>query len=340
MAAALRQAGLGEVTSATMRRALYTSDASLFRVVPSVVAYPRDADEVAAALEVCTSLGVPLTCRGGGTSIAGNSVGAGVILDFTRHLAGITSLDPEAAAATVQPGVVQAQLQRAAAPHGLRFGPDPSTHDRCTIGGMIGNDSCGSRSLQYGRTSDNVLALEVLTGGGQRLRLGAPDARGAGGTLAGDGRGGGGPADDGAPVLAELRAAVAGGLAPIRTELGRFGRQVSGYALQHLLPERGFDVRRALVGSEGTLAIVTSATVALVRDPPYRSLAVLGFPDMSSAADAAPALLPLRPRPARAWTRGWSTWSARCPAATGSRTCRPARAGCSSRSPGTPKPRR
>jgi FAD/FMN-containing dehydrogenase/Fe-S oxidoreductase len=284
VAAALRRAGLSQLSHTTLRRALYTSDASLFRVVPAVVACPRDADEVAAALATCTALGVPLTSRGAGTSIAGNSVGTGVILDFSQNLAAITGLDPEAGAATVQPGVVQAQLQRAAAPHGLRFGPDPSTHDRCTIGGMIGNDSCGSRSLQYGRTSDNVLALEVLTGGGQRLRLAAPDPRGADGLADADGT-----------VLAALREAVAGGLAPIRTELGRFGRQVSGYALQHLLPERGFDVRRALVGSEGTLAIVTSATVALVRDPPFRTLAVLGFPDMISAADAVPALLPLRP---------------------------------------------
>ncbi|MDQ2875849.1 MAG: FAD-binding oxidoreductase, partial [Actinomycetota bacterium] len=174
--AALQRAGLRELSHTTLRRALYTSDASLFRVVPAVVAYPRDADEVAAALDTCTTLGVPLTCRGGGTSIAGNAIGTGVILDFTRNLARIVSLDPDARAATVQPGVVQAQLQRAAAPHGLRFGPDPSTHDRCTIGGMIGNDSCGSRSLQYGRTSDNVLALEVLAGGGQRLRLAGPDA--------------------------------------------------------------------------------------------------------------------------------------------------------------------
>ena len=279
VAAALRRAGLRELSHTTLRRALYTSDASLFRVVPAVVAYPRDADEAAAALDTCTALGVPLTCRGAGTSIAGNSIGTGVILDFTRNLASIVSLDPDASAATVQPGVVQAQLQRAAAPHGLRFGPDPSTHDRCTIGGMIGNDSCGSRSLQYGRTSDNVLALEVLAGGGQRLTLAGPDA--------------GAAADD--PLRTALREVVAGGLAPIRTELGRFGRQVSGYALQHLLPERGFDVRRALVGSEGTLGIVTSATVGLVRDPPHRMLAVLGYPDMISAADAAPALLPLRP---------------------------------------------
>ncbi|HMH92132.1 MAG TPA: FAD-binding and (Fe-S)-binding domain-containing protein [Streptosporangiaceae bacterium] len=283
VAEALQRAGLRELSHTTLRRALYTSDASAFRVVPAVVACPRDADEVAAALDTCTALGVPLTCRGGGTSIAGNSVGTGVILDFSRNLASIVSLDPGARAATVQPGVVQAQLQRAAAPHGLRFGPDPSTHDRCTIGGMIGNDSCGSRSLQYGRTSDNVLALEVLAGGGQRLRLAGP----------GPADGAGAAADS--PQLAALREVVAGGLAPIRTELGRFGRQVSGYALQHLLPERGFDVRRALVGSEGTLAIVTSATVGLVRDPAHRVLAVLGYPDMVSAADDAPALLPLRP---------------------------------------------
>ena len=290
VAAALQRAGLRDLSHTTLRRALYTSDASAFRVVPAVVASPRDADEVAAALDTCTALGVPLTCRGGGTSIAGNSVGTGVILDFSRNLASIVSLDPDARAATVQPGVVQAQLQRAAAPHGLRFGPDPSTHDRCTIGGMIGNDSCGSRSLQYGRTSDNVLALEVLAGGGQRLRLAGPDPADG----AGAGTDGAAAAAD-SPPLAALREVVAGGLAPIRTELGRFGRQVSGYALQHLLPERGFDVRRALVGSEGTLAIVTSATVALVRDPPHRMLAVLGYPDMVSAADAAPALLPLRP---------------------------------------------
>ena len=276
LAAELRRAGLAEVSDAALRRALYTSDASLYRVTPAVVAAPRDADEVAAALAACTTLGVPLTCRGAGTSIAGNAIGAGLILDFSRHMAGILSLDPEAGAAVVQPGVVQAQLQRAAAPHGLRFGPDPSTHDRCTIGGMVGNDSCGSRSLQYGKTSDNVLGLEVLTGTGRPLRLTGP--------------GGGDPALD-----AALSPIVTDGLATIRTELGRFGRQVSGYALQHLLPERGVDVGRALVGSEGTLAIVTSATVRLVRDPPHRVLAVLGFADVFDAADTVPLILPLQP---------------------------------------------
>jgi FAD/FMN-containing dehydrogenase/Fe-S oxidoreductase len=288
VAAALGRAGISDLSASTLRRALYSSDASLYRVVPAVVAHPRDADEVAAALDVCTALGVPLTCRGAGTSIAGNSVGTGVILDFSRHLDQVVSLHPEAGVATVQPGVVQARLQQAAAPHGLRFGPDPSTHDRCTIGGMIGNNSCGSRSLQYGKTSDNVLALDVLTGTGRRLRLAGPQDRGGpAGDAAAAGRG--------EPQLAALAEVAAGGLATIRTELGRFGRQVSGYGLQHLLPEHGFDVGRALVGSEGTLAIVTSATVALVRNPPHRALTVLGFPDMAGAADATPEVLPLRP---------------------------------------------
>jgi FAD/FMN-containing dehydrogenase/Fe-S oxidoreductase len=300
IAAELRRAGLRDVSDTTMRRALYTSDASLYRVAPAVIACPHDADEAAAALDACRALGVPLTCRGAGTSIAGNAVGPGVILDFSRHMAAIGGLDPEAGAATVQPGVVQATLQRAAGGHGLRFGPDPSTHDRCTLGGMIGNNACGSRSLQYGRTSDNVLSLDVVTGTGRRLRLtGPPRVKGAGPGTARPGREGPSPAKAGGAAvdlqLAALEKVVAGGLGTIRTELGRFPRQVSGYALEHLLPERGFDVRRALVGSEGTLALVTGATVRLVRDPPHRVLAVLGYPDMATAADAVPGILPLAP---------------------------------------------
>jgi FAD/FMN-containing dehydrogenase/Fe-S oxidoreductase len=280
IAAALRRAGVRDVSDTTLERALYSSDASLYRVVPAVVAHPADADEVAAAREACAALGVPLTSRGGGTSIAGNSVGPGVVLDFRKHLNQIIAVDPDAATAIVQPGVVQAELQRAAAPHGLRFGPDPSTHERCTIGGMIGNNSCGSRSLQYGRTVDNVVALEAIAGTGTALHLTSPST----------------DQNTGQPgELAALRQVVAGGLATIRTEFGRFPRQVSGYSLEHLLPERGFDVARALVGSEGTLAIMTSATVRLVRNPPHRVLVVLGYPDMASAADATPALLPLHP---------------------------------------------
>ncbi len=293
IAAALRKAGVADLSDSVLRRALYSSDASLYRVVPAVVAHPRGADEVAAALEVCRSLRVPVTCRGAGTSIAGNAVGTGLILDFSKHLNQVLDVDAQARTASVQPGVVQARLQRAAAPAGLRFGPDPSTHNRCTIGGMIGNNACGSRSLQYGRTSDNVLVLDVLTAAGRPLSLAGPDEATA--AAAGSGESTAQSTAQLAAQFAALRGVVAGGLATIRTELGRFGRQASGYGLEHLLPERGFDVRRALVGSEGTLVVVTGATLRLVADPPHRVLAVLGYPDMPSAADAAPEILRHQP---------------------------------------------
>ena len=151
--------GLADVDDSALARALYSSDASLYRVVPQVVVRPRHADEILAVLDVARRTGVPLTMRGAGTSIAGNAVGPGIVVDTVRHLRQVLAIDPEARTAVVQPGVVHADLQRAAAPHGLRFGPDPSTHPRCTIGGMIGNNACGSRALGYGRTVDNVEAL-------------------------------------------------------------------------------------------------------------------------------------------------------------------------------------
>src|SRR4051812_4912245 len=274
LADALRRAGIGDVDDSGLARALYSSDASLYRVLPRAVVRPRHPDEIVAALAVCRERGVPVTARGAGTSIAGNAVGPGVVLDTSRHLHGISGIDAEARTAVVDPGVVQASLQAAAKPYGLRFGPDPSTHNRCTVGGMIGNNACGSRALGYGRTSDNVVALDVVTGGGRRLSL-SPSGSGGG--------------------LDELRALVDGELATIRTELGRFGRQVSGYSLEHLLPERGFDVARSLVGSEGTLALVLGATVRLVADAPVRGLVVLGYPTMADAADATPGLLPHGP---------------------------------------------
>lgn len=269
---ALRDAGVSEVFDDTTTRALYSSDASLYRVPPQAVVRPREIDEVATVLEVCRRHGVPLTSRGGGTSVAGNAVGPGVVLDFARHLGRVLRIDPEARTATVQPGVVQSELQRAAAPYGLRFGPDPSTHNRCTVGGMIGNNACGARTLGYGRTSDNVLGLEVLTGAGRHLSL-----------------------PDDAPVLESLRRLTLDHLATIRTEFGRFGRQASGYALEHLLPENGFDVLRFFVGSEGTLGVVTEATVRLVADPAVRILVALGYPDIATAGDAAHTLLGFGP---------------------------------------------
>lgn len=272
----LRGRGVLDARDDETSRSIYTSDASLYRVVPSAVVFPRNADDVLATLEVCRERGVSVTSRGAGTSVAGNAIGAGVVLDFSRYLNGVVSLDPDARVAVVQPGTVHATLQKAALAHGLRFGPDPSTHTRCTIGGMIGNNACGSRTLAYGRTSDNVVQLDVVLGSGRRLLLG----------------------EQGTPASLEtdaLRALTGSNLATIRTEFGRFGRQVSGYALEHLLPERGFDLRRALVGSEGTLAIVLEAGVRLVADAPHTLMVVLGFNDIGSAGDAVMDVLPFTP---------------------------------------------
>ncbi len=277
VAADMRSRGGFEVETSGRRTAEYSSDASLYRVVPAAVAFPRSAEDIATALQVCGDHGVPLVLRGAGTSIAGNAVGAGVVLDVSRHLGAVRSIDAQARTAVVEPGVVLDDLQRAAAAHGLRFGPDPSTHDRCTIGGMIGNNACGSRALAYGRTSDNVLSLDVITGTGELLR--AQRSAGAPATA----------------TLAGLRRVVAANLSVIRTELGQFSRQVSGYALEHLLPENGFDVARFLTGSEGTCAITTAATLRLIPVPPLTVLVVLGYPDIAAAADAAPGLLALSP---------------------------------------------
>jgi FAD/FMN-containing dehydrogenase/Fe-S oxidoreductase len=260
LVAALRREGIADVDDSTLARALYSADASLYRVVPQVVVRPRHRDELGAVLAVARSAGVPLTMRGAGTSIAGNAVGAGIVVDTSRHLHRILDLDPEARTARVEPGVVHAALQAAAAPHGLRLGPDPSTHTRCTIGGMVGNNACGSRALGYGRTSDNVVAVDALFGSG------ATDAS------------------------AELGALVDGHLAHVRTHFGRFARQVSGYALEQLLPENGRRTDRLLAGSEGTLALLREVTVSLVAEE-ERHLLVLGYPSMIEAADAVPALL-------------------------------------------------
>ncbi len=250
-------------------RTAYSSDASIYRKVPVAVAEPRSAEDVARILEVAGEEGLPVTMRGGGTSIAGNSIGAGIVVDTSRHMDRIRSIDPVARTAVVEPGVVLDDLRAAAAPHGLTFGPDPSSHSRCTLGGMIGNNACGSHSVAWGITSANVEGLRLLLPGGRELAARA------------------GTSGD-AVVNAELARLRDAHLAPLRTELGRFSRQVSGYGLHHLLPENGFDVAKALVGAEGTCGVVTEATVRLVPVPKARALAVLGFPDVFVAAEVAP----------------------------------------------------
>jgi FAD/FMN-containing dehydrogenase/Fe-S oxidoreductase len=285
LADALRRHGLVDVDDSQLARSLYASDAGLYRIPPRVVVRPRDAEEVAATLAVAREAGVPLTMRGAGTSIAGNAIGAGIVVDTSRHLNRVLDLDPDARTARVQPGVVHAALQRRAVPLGLRFGPDPSTHTRCTIGGMIGNNACGSRALGYGRTVDNVEAMTVLLADGRVVRASARGVE----TVPATGTGGAPTA--GSSSIDDLDDLVDRHLDVVRTEFGRFGRQVSGYSFEHLLPENGRRLDRFLVGTEGTLGVVLDATVRLVEDAPFRALAVLGFPTMADAADAVPALL-------------------------------------------------
>nr|WP_243870179.1 FAD-binding and (Fe-S)-binding domain-containing protein [Streptomyces liangshanensis] len=270
-----------------------TMDASNYRRVPVGVVAPRDAADVAAALAVCREHGVPVLPRGAGTSIAGQATGVGVVLDLTRHLRSIVSVDAEARTAVVQPGVVLDDLRNAVRPHGLTFGPDPSTHSRCTLGGMIGNNSCGSHSVAWGTTADNVRRLSVLTYGGAELTLGRGWPGAGAGPGAGDTRASG-PGGD--AVLRGVEELVARNLALLRTGYpAGLPRRISGYALDALLPEAGADLARAFCGSEGTLGVVTEATVRLVASPPARALAVLGYPDESAAAEAAAGLLPYGP---------------------------------------------
>ncbi|KOV97728.1 FAD-linked oxidase [Streptomyces sp. NRRL B-1140] len=263
----------------------YAYDASNYRVPPGAVVFPRTADDVVAVLRACREAGVPVTARGGGTSMAGNAVGPGVVLDFSRYMNRILDIDVEARTARVEAGAVLDALRSATALHGLDFGPDPSSHSRCTLGGMIGNDACGNRSVRDGRTSGHVEALEIVTADGVRAVADHSGLR---------------PVDPGdaaavARIESGLRRLVEQNLAPIRTELGRIPRQVSGYQLHHLLPENGFDLARALVGTEGTCAVVTAATVRLVATAQASTLLTLGYDDVVDAAEDVPEILRFSP---------------------------------------------
>jgi FAD/FMN-containing dehydrogenase/Fe-S oxidoreductase len=271
--ASLRSRVRGEVWDGALRRAEYATDASNYRVLPSVVVAPLDADDLVEVAAIAREHGVPLTLRGGGTSVAGNSIGEGIVADLSVHLNRVLEIDPVVRTARVQPGVVMSALQKEAARHGLRLGPDPSTSTRATIGGMIGNNACGPHAVAFGKMSDNVVELDVVDGAGRRFT--ARDDLGA------------------VPGLDRF---VAENLALIRTRFGRFGRQVSGYSLEHLLPERGHHLARALVGTEGTLVTILEATVALVPIAPNPALVVLGYPTMAAAADDVPRLLAHRPQ--------------------------------------------
>ena len=261
-----------DVDSSVGTRARYSSDAGLTRIPPLAVAFPRTPEQAVAAFHLARAHGVPLTARGGGTSCASNAIGPGLVLDFSRHMNRVISVDPEARTATVEPGCVGSTLQAAAAEYGLRFGPDPSSQNRATIAGMVANNACGPHATAWGRTSDNIVSLDCVDGQGRRFTA----------TTGHD------AALSDVPGLASL---IDSHLAPIRTELGRFKRQVSGYSLEHLTPEGGRNLAAMLAGTEGTLVLILSITVRLVPLPDAPVLAALGYRSMIEAADDVPALL-------------------------------------------------
>ncbi len=277
----------GEVRFDPGSRALYAMDASNYRQLPIGVIFPRDAADVEAALAACRSVGAAVLPRGAGTSSAGQSVNVAVVFDYSRHMNALISIDPEARLARIEPGIVLDRLRDAAEVHHLTYAPDPATHSRCTLGGMIGNNSCGVHGLLGGKVVDNVESLDVILYDGTRLTVGPTSPGQLEPLMRSEGRVG-----DIYRGLARLRDRYAN---LIRAKYPRIPRRVSGYNLDELLPESNFNVARALVGSEGTCVNIVSATLNLTASPPHRVLVVLAFPDAFLAADAVLAVLEHRP---------------------------------------------
>ncbi|HVZ82840.1 MAG TPA: FAD-binding and (Fe-S)-binding domain-containing protein, partial [Terracidiphilus sp.] len=277
----------GDVLFDMGSRALFAADASNYRQLPIGVVYPRDEADVEAALEACRATGAAVLSRGAGTSLAGQAANAALILDFSRYMNALTSIDPVARLATVQPGIVLDRLRDAAEQHHLTYAPDPATHSRCTLGGMIGNNSCGTHGLLGGKVVDNVHSLDLLLYDGTRLTVGPTPPEELARRIAQGGRVG-----EIYSGLARIRDQYAG---LIRQRFPRIPRRVSGYNLDELLPETDFNVARALVGTEGTCATILSATLNLTASPPHRILTVLGFEDGFLAADAVPRVLEHKP---------------------------------------------
>src|SRR6202034_803760 len=267
----LRSEVRGDVRFDDGSRALYATDGSNYRQVPIGVVLPHDADDVQETVALCREFGAPLLCRGGGTSLAGQCCNVAVILDFSKYMAGILEIDPARRIARVQPGVVLDHLRAAAEKHHLTFAPDPATHDRCTLGGMIGNNSCGVHSVMAGKTDDNIEELEILTYDGTRMKVGATSTAELGSIVQAGGRRG--------EIYSKLQtiAATYGDL--VRERFPNIPRRVYGYNLNFLMPENGFHVARALVGSEGTCITILEATCRLVESPPERVLLIIGYPD-------------------------------------------------------------
>ncbi|AKU90237.1 FAD-binding and (Fe-S)-binding domain-containing protein [Vulgatibacter incomptus] len=274
----LRAAVEGEVRFDDTSRALYATDSSNYRHTPIGVVVPRTLDDVVATVALCRAHGAPLLSRGGGTSLAGQCCNVAVVIDWTKHLGRIEAIDPVGRTATVLPGTILDHLRKEATQaYQLTLGPDPSTHDRCSIGGMIGNDSCGMHAQMAGRMAENVESMEILTYDGLRMWVGKTNDEELNAIIEAGGRRG--------EIYAALRDLRDKYADDIRGRYPHIPRRVSGYNLDSLLAEHGFDVARALVGSEGTCATILRAKVRLVYSPPHRALLVVGYPDIFEAAD-------------------------------------------------------
>ncbi len=290
----------GNVRFDSGSRALYATDGSNYRQVPIGVVLPHDADDVLAAISVCRDFGAPLLCRGGGTSLSGQCCNVAVVLDFSKHMSRILEIDPAHRIARVQPGVVLDHLRNAAEKHHLTFAPDPASHASCTIGGMIGNNACGVHSVMAGKTDDNIEELEVVTYDGVRMRVGQNFIRDYVGTDAfvrpgGPEVSGRGNSDRASQISTALKQIADQYADLIRQKFPNIPRRVSGYNLNYLLPENGFHIARALVGSEGTCATVLEATCRLVESPPERVLLVVAYPDIFQCADHIPEIMAHKP---------------------------------------------
>src|SRR6202522_3218376 len=285
--AQIRWGSPGDIRFDAGGRALYATDGSNYRQVPIGVVLPRNIDDVLATGSLCRQFGAPLLCRGGGTSLAGQCCNVAVVLDFTRYMSRILEIDPVRRIARVQPGVVLDNLRNAAEKHHLTFGPDPASHDRCTLGGMIGNNSCGVHSVMAGKTDDNIEELEILSYDGLRMKVGATSSAELDRILQQGGRR--------SDIYAGLKSLADRYGEQVRRQFPNIPRRVSGYNLNHLLPENGFHVARALVGSEGTCVTILEATCRLVESPPARVLLIIGWPDVFICADHVPPIMEHRP---------------------------------------------
>jgi FAD/FMN-containing dehydrogenase/Fe-S oxidoreductase len=283
----LKTALRGEVHFDMGFRAMYAADSSNYRQLPIGVVLPRDAADVEAALAACRATGAAVLPRGAGTSLAGQCANVAVVFDLSKYMNRLGAIDPEARLATVEPGIVLDRLREAAEKHHLTYAPDPATHSRCTLGGMIGNNSCGVHGLLGGKVADNVETLDIVLYDGTRMTVGRTSSEELDAKIRGGGRVG--------QIYAGLKRIRDTYSAQIQTRFPRIPRRVSGYNLDQLLPENGFHVARALVGTEGTCVTVVSATLNLAASPPFRVLTTLSFPDAFLAADAVPSVLEYGP---------------------------------------------